>query len=43
MGELHLEVLLERLKREYKIEVESKQPKVSYRETITKESKNIEV
>ncbi len=38
MGELHLEVLIERLRREYKLEVESKQPKVSYRETITKKA-----
>lgn len=42
MGELHLEVLIERLKREYKLEIESKPPKVSYRETITKKLENIE-
>jgi len=34
MGELHLEVLTERLRREYKLELESKQQRVSYRETI---------
>ena len=35
MGELHLEVSVERLRREYKLNIESKQQKVSYRETIT--------
>jgi elongation factor G len=32
MGELHLEVYLERIRREYKVTVESGAPKVSYRE-----------
>ena len=32
MGELHLEVYLERIRREYKVEVESGAPQVSYRE-----------
>jgi elongation factor G len=36
MGELHLEVSVERLRREFKLEIESKPQKVSYRETITK-------
>ncbi len=36
MGELHLEVYVERMKREYKVEVETSPPRVSYRETITK-------
>ncbi len=35
MGELHLEVYIERMKREYKAEVEVGQPQVAYRETIT--------
>lgn len=35
MGELHLEVYVERMKREYNAEVEVGQPQVSYRETIT--------
>jgi elongation factor G len=35
MGELHLEVYVERMKREYNAEVEAGQPKVAYRETIT--------
>ena len=36
MGELHLEVYLERIRREYKVEVEVGAPKVSYREAPTK-------
>jgi len=35
MGELHLEVYLERIRREYKAEVTAGQPKVSFREAIT--------
>ncbi len=34
MGELHLEVYIERMKREYKAEVEVGAPRVAYRETI---------
>jgi elongation factor G len=37
MGELHLEVYVERMKREYGCEVETGQPQVAFRETITKE------
>jgi elongation factor G len=36
MGELHLDVYLERMRREYKVPVESSPPRVAYRETITK-------
>ncbi|UUO05802.1 elongation factor G [Blastopirellula sp. J2-11] len=36
MGELHLEVYVERIKREYKVEVVTGPPKVSYREAPTK-------
>ncbi len=35
MGELHLEVYVERIRREYKVEVEVGQPKVNYREAPT--------
>ena len=36
MGELHLEVYVERMKREYQADVETGRPRVAYRETITK-------
>jgi elongation factor G len=36
MGELHLEVYLERIRREYKAEVDSGMPQVAYRETISR-------
>lgn len=35
MGELHLDVYIERMKREYKVDLEIGMPQVSYRETIT--------
>lgn len=35
MGELHLEVYIERMRREYKCEVDTGMPQVAYRETIT--------
>ncbi len=38
MGELHLEIYVERLKREYKAEVEVGAPQVNYRETIRGEA-----
>ena len=37
MGELHLDVYIERMKREYKVECNVGEPQVRYRETITKE------
>ncbi len=36
MGELHLDIYVERMRREYKVEVEVGQPRVNYREAITK-------
>ncbi len=36
MGELHLEVYVERMRREYNAEVQTGQPQVAYRETITR-------
>jgi elongation factor G len=38
MGELHLEIYIERIKREYNTEVTVGKPKVAYRETITQRS-----
>ena len=38
MGELHLEIYVERLKREYKADVEVGAPQVNYRETIRTEA-----
>ncbi|MFC1887430.1 elongation factor G [Candidatus Cloacimonadota bacterium] len=36
MGELHLNVYIERIRREYQVNLEVREPQVSYRETITK-------
>ena len=38
MGELHLLILLDRMKREHKVEANVGEPKVAFRETIRKES-----
>jgi len=38
MGELHLEILVDRLMREFKVEANVGRPQVAYRETITRES-----
>ena len=37
MGELHLEILVDRMKREFKVEADVGAPQVAYRETITKD------
>ena len=36
MGELHLEIIIDRLKREFKVEANVGAPQIAYRETITK-------
>ncbi len=36
MGELHLDIIVDRMKREFKVEANIGQPQVAYRETITK-------
>jgi len=38
MGELHLDVYIERMRREYKAEVETGAPQVAFRETITQQA-----
>lgn len=37
MGELHLEIIVDRMKREFKVEANVGKPQVAYRETITKQ------
>ncbi|QQS61653.1 MAG: elongation factor G [Candidatus Moraniibacteriota bacterium] len=39
MGELHLDIIVDRLRREFKVEANVGQPQVAYRETIRKEAK----
>ncbi len=39
MGELHLEIIVDRLKREFKVDANVGKPQVAYRETITKKVK----
>src|SRR5216683_2692111 len=42
MGELHLEVLVERMKREFRVEANIGRPQVAYRETIRKKAEKVE-
>ncbi len=42
MGELHLEVLVDRMQREFSVEATVGKPQVAYRETITKAVSNVE-
>jgi elongation factor G len=35
MGELHLDIIMDRLKREFKVEVNQGAPQVAYKESIT--------
>src|SRR6185437_398795 len=41
-GELHLEVLVDRMRREYHVEANVGRPQVSYRETVRAAVKNVE-
>ncbi len=43
MGELHLEVIVDRLLREFKVEANVGKPQVAYRETATKEIDNVDM
>ncbi len=43
MGELHLDILVDRLKREFKVEVNQGQPQVEYKEAITGSADHREV
>ncbi len=38
MGELHLEIIIDRLKREFKVDANTGAPQIAYRETITKQA-----
>ncbi|MFC4053056.1 elongation factor G [Actinomadura syzygii] len=42
MGELHLEILVDRMKREFKVDANVGRPQVAYRETITKKVEKVE-
>ncbi len=43
MGELHLEILIDRLRREFKVEVNEGEPQVEYKEAITQNAQHREV
>ena len=43
MGELHLDIIVDRLKREFKVEVNEGQPQVEYKEAITRAADHREV
>ncbi|MBL8604506.1 MAG: elongation factor G [Myxococcales bacterium] len=42
MGELHLEIIVDRLKREFKVEANTGKPEVAYRESVKKPVANVE-
>ena len=42
MGELHLEIIVDRMKREFKVDANVGAPQVAYRETIRKTVEKIE-
>ncbi|MCB0505148.1 MAG: elongation factor G [Cyclobacteriaceae bacterium] len=43
MGELHLEIIIDRLKREFKVEINQGAPQVAYKENVTKSVEHKEV
>ena len=43
MGELHLDIIVDRLRREFKVEVNQGQPQVEYKEAITRSADHREV
>lgn len=43
MGELHLEIIIDRLKREFKVEINQGAPQVAYKETLTTKVEHKEV
>jgi len=43
MGELHLDIIIDRLRREFKVEVNQGQPQVEYKEALTAEADHREV
>jgi len=43
MGELHLDIIVDRLRREFKVEVNQGQPQVEYKEAITQKAEHREV
>jgi elongation factor G len=42
MGELHLEIIVDRLKREFKVDANVGRPQVAYRETVTRKVEGVE-
>jgi elongation factor G len=43
MGELHLEIIIDRMRREFKVEVNQGAPQVAYKESLTKTTEHREV
>ena len=42
MGELHLDIIVDRLRREFKVEANTGKPQIAYRETITKSADRVQ-